>query len=92
MLQENEIKSVENGVTIPPSKGKRPSYPFRAMEVGHSFFVEIGTEVTLPELKNKALNELQRKLSAVSTMAGKRLGMKFQTRRNENGIRIWRIA
>lgn len=92
MHQIEQKKSVENGVAMPPSKGKRPSYPFRGMEIGNSFFVQLSEDVKLPSIKNQALNDLQRKLSAVCTMAGKRLGMKFQTRRNEDGIRIWRIA
>ena len=95
MSTENQTKSLEqlaNGIDVPQPKGKRTIYPFKAMEIGESFVVSISTDLDTDALRTKALTELQRKMSAISTMAGKRLAMKFQTRKIETGIRIWRIA
>jgi hypothetical protein len=57
--------------------GRPPKYPWAEMEVGDSFFV---------------LNATTDNLSAAGTMAAKRSGRKFTTRKENGGVRVWRIA
>ena len=89
---DTQLKKLERGIDLPQAKGKKTLYPFRVMQVGESFVVRIADELNTDALRNKSLITMQRKMSAISTMAGKRMGMKFQTRKIDNGIRVWRIA
>ena len=73
---------IEKGIPIPPPykpknlNNTRPKYPFRHMEVGDSFFV--------PRL------EAQRARSAASQQSS-RSRRKFTTRKEGDGLRVWRI-
>jgi len=73
---------VESDVVVPQAKGKRNIYPFSILQVGDSFLVEATPE---------SITKIQRKMSAISVMAGKRHGKKFITRRTDDGVRIFRI-
>jgi len=55
----------------------KPKYPYDEMKVGDSFFVEGGNIQTIA-------NSNWRK--------GKLLGMKFISRRVDDGVRVWRTA
>jgi hypothetical protein len=60
-----------------PEPRIRHIYPYRAMEVGDSFY--------LPNVKMQiVLNNNYR--------SGKKLGMTFIARREKEGVRVWRVA
>lgn len=77
---------IESNVPIPAvrSSGRAPKYPFRALQVGHSFF-----EPNLEEVPR-----LQRAAAAYA----KRAGIKLLTRRMPDpetgkvGLRVWRVS
>jgi hypothetical protein len=70
-----EIK-IEKDIPLPPERRSR--YPWNAMQVGDSFFVD---------------NEVQgRKLRGAANAASKRLKKKFAVRRVTGGYRCWRIG
>lgn len=73
-----KVESVE----LPQAKGKEIKYPFKTLQVGESFLVESSPE---------NITKTQRKMSAISVMAGKRHGKKFITRRTDVGVRIFRV-
>jgi hypothetical protein len=52
-------------------------YPFEAMAVGDSFFVEAGVLTRLCNAHGRA---------------GRKLGRRFTARRVEGGVRIWRVS
>lgn len=58
-----------------PEKQKKSKYPLLDMNVGESF------------LSNNSYNAIQSACSRVK----KDTGMKFMTRKDEGGIRVWRI-
>ena len=69
---------IERGVPAPVS-GRYSKYPFAGMQVGDSFFVPDGTS---------------KKRSSIHSMChqyGKKHGMKFQARRVDGGMRVWRV-
>jgi len=51
-------------------------YPFREMEVGDSFFIA----------------ENPKAVQSSAYVAGKRLGRRFITRREGDGVRVWRVS
>jgi hypothetical protein len=60
-----------------PEERVRNSYPFKQMEVGDSFHVEgVNMQVVLN----------------ANYRAGKQLGAKFIARKDERGVRVWRIS
>ena len=60
-----------------PQARVRNSYPFKEMEVGDSFHVEgVSMQVVLN----------------ANYRAGKQLGAKFIARKDDKGIRVWRIS
>ena len=69
---------IESGIEIPPPIYNRGlSETLKSMEVGQSVFIEGGTHS---------------KTSSSTSFLRKRYGMRFTTRRQDNGVRIWRIA
>lgn len=72
---------IETDVPLTASyKNGRPEvYPWRKLEVGDSFFVP--EERTAPKHIEKRAYE-----------AAKRTGRKFTCRRQDGGVRIWRVA
>ena len=74
----SEIK-IDTGVPIEANytNGRPEKYPWRQMEVGDSFFAE---EMPL------------KRASTYAWEAGRRTGRKFACRRQENGVRIWRVS
>lgn len=76
----SEIK-IESNIPIEASytNGRPEKYPWRKMEVGDSFFVSSDTM----DLK---------RASTYAWEAGRRTGCKFACRRQEDGIRIWRVS
>lgn len=73
--KEEAMYKIEKGVPAP--EGKESKYPFRAMEVGDSFFVPGGNG---------------NRVSSSATMAGKRTARKFMLRCVDGGVRVWRVA
>jgi hypothetical protein len=67
---------IESDVPVPVGN-TRSKYPWAEMKVGDSFFVEHGS---------------QNVLSTSGRQYGKFHGGKFSTRREGNGVRVWRIA
>lgn len=63
---------IEHGIPFP----QKSVYPFKAMEVGDSFFV--------PNPKKS--------IRAMASIAGTRHGRKFLVRSIEGGVRVWRVA
>lgn len=69
---------VESGVPIPEKRGPYVRYPFRAMEVGDSFFV--------------SENDRSRKNMDTAANGAKRAGIgRFTVANVEGGYRVWRI-
>ena len=72
---------IEKGIPLPSKPvtregGCKPKYPFQAMEVGDSF------EVKAPP----------KSFVNIVAVYGKKLGVKFTTRKTEGGRRVWRVA
>jgi hypothetical protein len=67
---------ISKNIPIPESK-TRPALPYKSMEIGDSFHIE-GTSL------QAVCNSNYR--------AGKKLGMKFIAKKDEKGIRVWRMA
>ena len=61
------------------TNGRPEKYPWRKMDIGDSFFVS--SDMMSPK-----------RVSTYAWEAGLRTGRKFACRRQEDGIRIWRIS
>jgi len=61
------------------NNGRPEKYPWRKMEIGESFFV-------LPDMMTP------KRASTHAWEASLRTGRKFACRRQEGGVRIWRIS
>lgn len=70
---------IEKGVPMPEMKnvGYRSKYPWKAMEIGDSFFIPAPAPVAL-----------RGNLCKVALQTGKR----FTARDAGNGFRVWRVA
>ena len=68
---------IEKGIPAPPAPAQR-SYPFAAMEIGDSFFVECASPC--------------RSVRVQASKQSKRLGRTFTVRATEGGVRVWRTA
>ena len=66
----------------PAASGSRRRYPWRTMKVGDSFFV--------PCRDGEDPGKLQESIAATGVGAGKRLGTRYTTRREDDGVRVWR--
>ena len=76
----NDIK-IDADIPIKASynNGRPEKYPWRKMEVGDSFFVS-----------SETMN--LKRASTYAWDASRRTGRKFACRRQDDGIRIWRIS
>jgi len=73
--KENSMTiEVEKNIPIPPEK-KRNVYPYKAMEIGESFFIPTG--------------KIQIVCNA-NYRTGKQLNKKFIARKDKEGVRVWR--
>jgi hypothetical protein len=73
------VIAIDKNVPIPAAtRGPAPVFPWRRMEVGDSFFV--------PDRANT------NSLSCNAAALRKRYGLKFTVRRENGGVRVWRIA
>lgn len=68
---------IDTGIPLPDPKTGGSKYPWKDMDIGHSFFVP---EQVTATFKTQITN------------AQKRTGFRFTSRRVEGGIRVWRIA
>lgn len=74
---------VDKGVLLPASRqssNRAPKYPWKQMSIGDSFFVPV---------EDMGRKEIIRK--TVLSCAFRQKPMKFATRMQANGIRVWRI-
>ena len=74
--------AVDKNVPIPPRErgwegGQAPKYPWATMEIGDSFYVPGAT---------------QKNMSGPIFHAMQRTGRKFISRKEGDGVRVWRIA
>lgn len=70
------MMQVDKNIPLPNAKTSGNKYPWRQMEVGDSFLVQ---------------NREHANVCSVAANAGKRYGMKFATRKEADGVRVWRI-
>jgi len=76
-MSEKAFK-IEKGVPVPPPKsGRYAKYPFAKMDIGDSFFASEHPTKVRP---------------AASWWANRHAGFKFQTRKEGDGVRVWRVA
>lgn len=74
---------IEKGYTPPPPPRGRSLYPFAQMEIEDSFLVPYDGDDA---------RTVERRVSASAAQFGRRTSTKYTTRREEDGVRIWRIA
>ncbi len=79
------ISEIEKGVNI-PTVHSRFKYPWDAMEIDDSVFITAE--------KGESLDDLKRRVGPSARYYGNVTGKKFKTllMREENGVRIWRVA
>ena len=65
-----------------PTTGRRVKYPFKDMEVGDSFFV--------PPEGHFGGEPLRKRINQNAYQNGRKIGMKFITRVEKRGVRVWR--
>lgn len=75
--------TVEKGIPV-PKKRNRTIYPFQMMEIGDSFFVSCSNEKLFDTI-------LQRIFQALWRFTRKNTDKKFQTQKQDKGVRVWRI-
>ena len=68
---------IEKGVIL-PNLSVGGKYPYSSMEIGDSFFVP-SSDASTPTVRQRAYQY------------GREAGMKFRTRSEKNGLRVWRI-
>jgi hypothetical protein len=73
---------IEKGYTPPPPARGRSLYPFSQMEIEDSFFVPCGDD---------DVRTVERRVSASAAQYGRRTSTKYTTRREDDGVRVWRI-
>lgn len=82
----SDIK-IDKDVPMPKARGgscgPKGLYPWKKMEIGNSFHVEAN---------GRSIKQLSSMVSGSIYAAQRRTGFKFATRRDGNGIRVWRIA
>ena len=80
-----KIGKIEKGVIIPTVHSKL-NYPWEEMEVDDSIFISAD--------KGESLFNLKRKVGPSARYYGNVTGKQFKTLmiREENGVRVWRIA
>jgi len=67
---------IEKNVPIPAARNGKPVlYPFKAMQVGDSFFYEGKRSI----------------IAVAASKAGKKLNSKFLVRAENGGYRVWRV-
>ena len=67
---------IEDNFPIPESKGRRPRYPIRSLEVGQSFMVPGGNQKSLTSCTDWVRKQTQRR---------------FSVRVVDGGVRVWRV-
>lgn len=75
----NEEPILESNAGTPPPA--RTKYPFWKMQINDSFLVKC-----VPS------SDTQRKISGAASAYAKRYGVKFTTRQDKDGIRVWRVS
>jgi hypothetical protein len=77
--------AIEKSVPVPPRQGGpgNPRFPLAQLEVGDSFHVPFGES----ELKTRSVIS-----NAVASFKLRNPPKDFRTRKDETGVRVWRIA
>jgi hypothetical protein len=75
MKEEEQMYEITSAVPIPAPR-VRNNYPYEQLQVGESFWVPI---VAMQPLCN------------ANRRNGKRLGRRFVCRRDDGGVRVWRV-
>lgn len=73
---------IESGIEAPQTDNRGGKYPFKLMAVGDSFFVPGSAE---------NINRVALRVANAAHYAAKRYGFRFTTRRNADGVRVWRV-
>jgi hypothetical protein len=76
---------IEKGIEMPRGgKGRKPIYPFRKMNVGESFFVQVASD--------NSYEKMAKMRSIMGSCRKTRLAPKeFTTKIETGGIRVWRV-
>lgn len=69
--------AIETDIPIPPLRRPDTKYPFKELEVGHSFLV-----------RDRSIHSVRSRCSQVKLATGQ----KFTVRKVQGGVRVWRIA
>ncbi len=77
----NEFK-IDKDVPMPPHK-RENIYPWADMEVADSFYVPID---------DQGIDKLQNAMISISKYQQRKRGTKYATRREGEGVRVWRTA
>lgn len=77
----SDIK-IETGIPLALDGRDRTKYPFAKMNIGDSFFID----------NVHAGDKLYSSISSASRGYGHRHNKKFKQRRENNGVRVWRVA
>jgi hypothetical protein len=80
-LTEIDMYEIEKNIPVPPPRS-RSTYPFADMEIDDSFFVPCEPD---------AVRNTERRVSASAAQYGRRHSTKYATRREEDGVRVWRV-
>lgn len=72
---------IEKGVPAPPPR-RFTVYPFATMEIEDSFFIPCEVD---------DIRTVERRVSAAAAQYRRRTAAKFRTRREDDGVRIWRV-
>ena len=76
---------IESGVEIPQPEAplRKMKYPFNCLSAGDSF--------VFPVEEGEDRDVVQNRLRSAAANWGRDHGVKFVTRRVQNGIRVWRV-
>ena len=80
LIQEDGLAKCKSCVDEDITKDSSQNLPFMSMAIQESFIVDYGRE------RKKVINRVRR----LATYYSKH--RKFQTKEEENGIRVWRVA
>lgn len=74
------MTKIETGIPMPAyyKNGRPASYPFRDMGIGESIYISV-SEADPRHVAKRAY------------ATGRRSGLKFACRRDEGGVRVWRV-
>ena len=75
-IGSDEVFTIEKGVPLPERRSATNKYHFKGMEVGDSFYLPAESFLSA---------------ARAAHAWGSRNGRKFESRKNEEGGRVWRV-